>query len=223
MSWVIAAFIFISFAITASTLVTFDGGTDDSVALTVSILTTIYLVGFTAMIITTAITTASDPTDPTVALERLARQARENNMARIDFKDEEYRFHCDLCDTHVLKNTKHCQRCNRCVYEFDHHCVWINNDIGLHNYAAFMRMLFAVFLTCVTQIGLCIYTLVFIKREVPDRDDVKVGYIVRKDLRILTIFTLAVTIVLMILVTYLLTYHIYLIKKDTTTYKHIRS
>ena len=70
---------------------------------------------------------------------------------------------------------------------------------------------------------MCIYTLVFIKREVPDKDDVKVGYIVRKDLRILTIFTLAVTIVLMILVTYLLTYHIYLIKKDTTTYKHIRS
>lgn len=52
--------------------------------------------------------TLSDPTDPTVALERLARMALKNKMARIDFDPKNYHFFCEVCDTHVLKNTKHC-------------------------------------------------------------------------------------------------------------------
>ena len=50
----------------------------------------------------------SDPTDPTVALERLVRTAKKNKMALIDFNPDDYRFYCDICDTHVLINTKHC-------------------------------------------------------------------------------------------------------------------
>ncbi len=101
------------------------------------------------MVVTTAIVTGSDPTDPTVALERLYMVAKENGMATWDFNSDDYHFHCDICDTHVLKNTKHCQRCNRCSYEFDHHCVWVSNCIGLHNYAPFIRMLISVFLTII--------------------------------------------------------------------------
>jgi len=60
------------------------------------------------MALTTIKVTLSDPTDPTVALERLARVAYDNRMAKVDFDPNDYQFFCEVCDTHVLKNTKHC-------------------------------------------------------------------------------------------------------------------
>lgn len=107
----------------------------------ICLVASLYFMSFLGMIIFTVRVTKSDPSDPTVALERLVRLAAENKMAPLDFDPNDYQFYCDVCDTHVLPNTKHCQRCNRCSYEFDHHCVWVSNDIGLHNYIDFVRML----------------------------------------------------------------------------------
>ena len=125
-----------------------------------------------------------------------------------------------MCDTHVLKNTKHCQHCNRCTYEFDHHCVWVSNDIGLKNYIDFIRMLTAVFCTVIFQFTLCVYTLATLK-DIPD--EAEVGFMSHKSLASLNWTTLAITVILGILDTYLLTFHIFLISKNTSTYKHIRS
>lgn len=35
----------------------------------------------------------------------------------------------------------HCKTCQRCVEEFDHHCVFLNNCIGKQNYSRFLRLL----------------------------------------------------------------------------------
>ena len=153
LSWIMAAFIFISWTITTVTLLkeaeTLSKSDTSSLQVVTLVLGVLYLIAFTNMIVWTAKTTASDPSDPTVALERLVRQAKKNKMACPQFNPNDYSFFCDVCDTHVLKNTKHCQRCNRCTYEFDHHCVWVSNDIGLHNYIDFMRMLIAVMCTII--------------------------------------------------------------------------
>ena len=45
--------------------------------------------------------------------------------------------------------------CNRCVAEFDHHCDWINNDIGLMNYAGFLRMLILLLIVQIFQLIIC--------------------------------------------------------------------
>ena len=63
------------------------------------------------------------------------------------FNEEKYELECQVCMSLVMNQSKHCRDCNRCVPEFDHHCYWINNDIGLINYAGFLRMIIAAALT----------------------------------------------------------------------------
>ena len=229
LSWVIAAFIFASFAVTVISLYMWerddeiDSGTDQWIHdVACSALTAGYLISFLTMVIMTVKVTKSDPTDPTVALERLARIAQDNNMASIDFDAADYEFYCEVCNTHVLKNTKHCQRCNRCSAEFDHHCIWVSNDIGLSNYIDFMRMLTAVLFTVLFQIAFSVYTLCVLA-DVPD--EVEIGSLgaSRRNLNILTWVTVSVTVILLILDTYLLSFHVYLVCKNTSTYKHIRA
>ncbi|PYH98800.1 hypothetical protein BO71DRAFT_315565 [Aspergillus ellipticus CBS 707.79] len=51
---------------------------------------------------------------------------------------------CSTC--HVLKpaRSKHCGICKACVSRQDHHCVWLMNCVGLHNYHYFLSMIFSV-------------------------------------------------------------------------------
>lgn len=38
--------------------------------------------------------------------------------------------------------------CGFCVEKLDHHCVWINQCVGLHNYKFFLSFLFFQALVC---------------------------------------------------------------------------
>jgi len=72
LSWVFAAFILISFTITVITLFQKESesaGKD----IGLGILSSLFIIFYSAMIITTVMITKSDPTDPTIALERWLR------------------------------------------------------------------------------------------------------------------------------------------------------
>ena len=46
-----------------------------------------------------------------------------------------------------MKNkSRHCKTCDRCVEDFDHHCMWINNCVGGNNYRSFFVMIVGAFL-----------------------------------------------------------------------------
>lgn len=61
---------------------------------------------------------------------------------------------CDLCGAHQEPFTEHCDDCDVCVAEYDHHCPWMGKCIGKQNMRAFKLfniswVLFAVFVISV--------------------------------------------------------------------------
>ena len=69
-----------------------------------------YFILIIVLIILLIKSTISDPTDPTVKMERDNKNGVKNG-----FNPEDYEFFCNICECHVLENTKHCSSCNRCV------------------------------------------------------------------------------------------------------------
>lgn len=55
---------------------------------------------------------------------------------------------CRTCLIEKPARSKHCSMCGFCVEKFDHHCVWINQCVGLHNYKYFLSFLFLHAVIC---------------------------------------------------------------------------
>jgi len=53
------------------------------------------------------------------------------------------KFYCKFCKIYVPLRSKHCRSCERCIYKFDHHCVFIGACIGLENHKSFWSFLLA--------------------------------------------------------------------------------
>ncbi|XP_068022665.1 palmitoyltransferase ZDHHC1 isoform X2 [Melanerpes formicivorus] len=54
--------------------------------------------------------------------------------------------HCHVCDVDVSAKSKHCGTCNKCVCGFDHHCKWLNNCVGERNYWHFLNSVLSALL-----------------------------------------------------------------------------
>ncbi|KAL2086838.1 hypothetical protein ACEWY4_017897 [Coilia grayii] len=71
------------------------------------------------------------------------------------FKDE----YCTVCEAEVGPKAKHCWACNKCVMDFDHHCMWLNTCIGRRNYWFFFAMVVSgvILLLLVVVIALFVF------------------------------------------------------------------
>lgn len=116
----------------------------------------------------------------------------------------------------MLKNSKHCFKCNRCTFEFDHHCVWLSNDIGLYNYIDFLRLLLAVITTNILQLAFC--TIAISLLSSPSESAASELQL----LKILNWLALLQALIMVIFITNLLIFHIFLICTGTSTYKYLK-
>lgn len=67
--------------------------------------------------------------------------SKDTQQGRGD-SDAPHEAWCSICKADKPERAHHCSACGRCVLKMDHHCVFVDNCIGLHNYRLFLYLLF---------------------------------------------------------------------------------
>ncbi|XP_050167478.1 palmitoyltransferase ZDHHC1 isoform X1 [Myiozetetes cayanensis] len=148
--------------------------------------------------------------------------------------------HCHVCDVDVSAKSKHCGTCNKCVCGFDHHCKWLNNCVGERNYWLFLNSVLSAILGLGLLLLVAFYVFVefFVDPTMLRSDQhfdalrnhmdrwlvfLPASPVETKAPAILVtagIFIL-LSLVTVILLGHLLTFHIYLLWHKLTTYEYI--
>lgn len=87
----------------------------------------------------------------------------DNPIMELEFPHDRLIYFQNLkCSTcHIIKpaRSKHCSICKKCILMFDHHCVWLNNDVGYYTYRWFLFFLASLCLIFIYGGYLCYYSL----------------------------------------------------------------
>ncbi|BBN17498.1 palmitoyltransferase ZDHHC3/7/25 [Marchantia polymorpha subsp. ruderalis] len=134
--------------------------------------------------------------------------------------------YCQKCAHYKPPRAHHCRVCKRCVLRMDHHCVWINNCVGHNNYKAF-------FLFVLYVVAACIHALILLggqaiqelgaDSEMQNTDALPKGMPVSSSLAfsaIVKVVCAVVLVPLLVAVTVLLAWHVYLLLHNKTTIEY---
>lgn len=127
--------------------------------------------------------------------------------------DESYWMYCQA---YSRISSKHWGQCNRWVYNFDHHCKWLNNWIGGRNYIWFICLVI-FFLIASTFIFIIwvIYLILYHQDGIDEERGRRINtYISIWGLLVINIFKMAFS-------GYLLGFHFIVRCKGLTTYKYV--
>ena len=73
----------------------------------------------------------------------IVKSTHKDALRRFKFENIMYfaKKDCQTCKFEKPARSKHCSLCDMCVEKMDHHCVWINQCVGLKNYKHFLSFL----------------------------------------------------------------------------------
>jgi len=72
---------------------------------------------------------------------------------------------CPECKLPKPARSKHCRICNRCVARFDHHCIWLNNCVGINNTRWFIIFLLHHAMLCLYGAFIAFFALMGVIAE----------------------------------------------------------
>lgn len=116
---------------------------------------------------------------------------------------------CTYCRLIQPPRTRHCHDCDKCVLQFDHHCIWLGTCIGKKNHCRFWWYIFEETILCIWTVSLYIESL---------RLDVDKAW--WKDF--VGVILVAVLIFILIFLLLLLLFHSYIALTNQTTYEVAR-
>ncbi|KAJ6812746.1 protein S-acyltransferase 10 [Iris pallida] len=116
---------------------------------------------------------------------------------------------CAYCNIVQPPRSKHCHDCDKCVLQFDHHCVWLGTCIGKGNHCRFWWYIFEETILC-TWTG--IFYITFLRSRV-----------LKSWLNVFIAALLLTALVFcFIFLILLLLFHSYLVLTNQTTYELVR-
>lgn len=90
-------------------------------------------------------------------VKRSRNRAETPKPIRIQFDDIDMELTwCHACQFHRPPRSVHCDTCNYCIEEFDHHCVWLHHCIGRRNYRFFFAFIVLQTIDLISTIGMCV-------------------------------------------------------------------
>jgi hypothetical protein len=189
----------------------------------------VYFLSASTTVIATVKTTWSDPTDPTVSFERKTRKLPLEEAKKV-FNKGDYEYFCSVCAAHVIEDSKHCRKCNRCTLKFDHHCNIVNNDIGKLNYKLFATMIGSANIFLTLHMSLSAYSLSILYRSlsaelIPEVTDTQLEW--KSSIGLQIGFVSAYVGVILCFVAmfplgHLTVFHLYLTYKGITTFQYVK-
>ena len=125
--------------------------------------------------------------------------------------------YCEKCFAVKPDRSHHCSVCEKCVLKMDHHCPWVNNCVGFHNYKFFFLFLFYAYLY---TLWLLVTSALEFSNQLVQRNAALTRHV---QINFHFVFLCVVAALFFLFLTSLFWYHLYLILRNRSTLEQFRA